>query len=251
MSNMPKSSSPVLSEKIFERAANNFTESGQTMTINGTVNKTFILLLILLSTAIFTWTRYNELLNPSEIMGYVIGGAIVALIIAIVYMFKPNWGMVLAPAYAAAEGLFIGGISAMFNSMADGIVMQAVILTFGVLFVMLAMYKFRIIKVTEKLKSGIMAATGAVALFYLVMWVMRLFGGDTSFYAGNSMLSIGISLLIVGIAAFNLLLDFAFIEEGSQRNAPKYMEWFGAFGILVTLVWLYIEILRLLSKLRD
>lgn len=248
---MNRSSSPALSEKIFDRAANNFTESGQAMTVNGTVNKTFILLLLLLATAMFTWTRFNETANPSEIMSYVMGGAIGGLVIALIMIFKLNWSMFLAPAYAACEGLFIGGISAMYNSFASGIVVQAVSLTFGVLLVMLAMYKFKIIRVTEKLRSGIIAATGAVALFYFVMLIISLFGGNVGFYASSSPLSIGLSFIIVGIAAFNLLLDFDFIEEGSKRNMPKYMEWYGAFGVLVTLVWLYLEILRLLSKLRN
>jgi uncharacterized YccA/Bax inhibitor family protein len=245
-----RGSSPALTEKIFERAVNNITEQGKVMTVNGTVNKTFILLLLMFTTAMYTWTQFFTG-DQEAIFPLMIGGVITGLVLAIIMMFKMQWAFVLAPAYALAEGLFIGGISAIFSSAFEGIVMQAAGLTFGLLFVMLALYKFRIIKVTQKLRSGIIAATGAVALFYLVMLVAGLFGADTSFYASSSPLSIGLSLVIVGVATFNLLLDFDFIETGAKMGAPRYMEWYGAFALLVTLVWLYIEILRLLSKLRD
>jgi len=182
---------------------------------------------------------------------YIMGGAIGGLIAAIATIIKPNWSPVSAPIYSVFQGLFLGGISAALNLRFPGIAVQAVALTFGTLGVMLFMYKTGLIKVTEKLRTGIIAATLAVGLFYFVIMIISLFGGDTSFYMGNSLLSIGISLVIVGIAAFNLLLDFDFIDKGAQMGAPKYMEWFGAFGLMVTLIWLYIEMLRLLSKLRD
>lgn len=248
---MAKASNPALSEKIFERAHQNFTEQGKPMTVGGTINKTFILLLLVLAPAMYTWNQLYSTGSYQEVAPFVISGLIGGLIAAIVTIVKPNWAGITAPIYAVFEGLFLGAISAMFNIAYPGIAIQAVGLTFGVLGVMLVMYKTGLIKVTQKLRTGIIAATATVALFYLVIIIMGFFGGDTSFYMGNSLLSIGISLVIVGIAAFNLLLDFDFIEQGAKMGAPKYMEWYGAFGLMVTLIWLYLEILRLLSKLRD
>lgn len=248
---MANSSNPALSDKIFERARQNNTDLGNPMTVSGTVNKTFILLLLVLAPAMYTWNMLYSGTTYQNAGAFIIGGAIGGLIAAIVTIVKPNWSAVSAPIYAVFEGLFLGGVSAALNLRFPGIAVQAVALTFGTLGVMLVMYKTGMIKVTEKLRTGIIAATLAVGLFYFVIMIMSLFGGDTSFYMGNSLLSIGISLVIVGIAAFNLLLDFDFIDKGAKMGAPKYMEWFGAFGLMVTLIWLYMEILRLLSKLRD
>jgi uncharacterized YccA/Bax inhibitor family protein len=177
------------------------------------------------------------------------------LIAALGIMFKPNWAGFLAPLYALLEGLFIGGISAVFNAMFaknyPGLVMQAVGLTFGVAIAMFLLYNFRIIRATEKFKSVIIASTLGIGIFYLITLVLNMFGVNVSFMHDSSPLSIGISLFVVAIASLNLILDFDMIEQGAERGAPKFMEWYGAFGLLVTIVWLYIEMLKLLSKLAN
>jgi uncharacterized YccA/Bax inhibitor family protein len=167
-----------------------------------------------------------------------------------VTVFKKEWSPVTSPVYALLEGVFLGAVSALFEKSYPGIVMQAVGLTFGVLFCLLAVYKSGIIKVTERFKLGVVAATGGIALFYLASIVAGFFGVRFSFIYGGGVLGIGFSLFVVAIASLNLVLDFDFIEKGSQRQIPKYMEWYGAFGLMVTLVWLYLEILRLLAKLQ-
>ena len=179
------------------------------------------------------------------------GGAIGGLIVAIVTAFKKEWSPVTAPIYAVLEGLFLGGISATFEARWPGIVVQAVALTFGTLFCLLMAYKSRIIKVTENLRLGIFAATGAIAVFYLVTIVLSFFKIQVPFVFGSGPIGIIFSLVVVVIAALNLVLDFDFIEKGAEHGAPKYMEWYGAFALMVTLIWLYLEILRLLSKVRD
>lgn len=179
----------------------------------------------------------------------IIGGLISALAIS----FKPNWAPVLAPLYALLEGLFIGGISAIMNAAFaesyPGLIMQAVGLTFGVALAMFLLYNFRIISATERFKSMVFTATLGIGIFYLITMVLRMFGVNVSFMYDSSLLSIGISLFVVAIAALNLIMDFDMIEQGAERGAPKFMEWYGAFGLMVTIVWLYIEILKLLSKL--
>ncbi|WP_421918101.1 Bax inhibitor-1/YccA family protein [Marinifilum sp.] len=247
---LTKSSNPVLSEKIFQNSrAEAYIE---TMTINGTVNKIAMLLLFVVAAASFTWgmvsvTGTGEI--TSSVYPWMIGGAIGGFILALVTVFKPKISPYTAPFYALFEGLFLGGISALMNAAYPGIVIQAVGLTFGTLFAMLFAYKTGWIKVTQKFRSGLIAATGGVMLFYLVTWIMNMFGIGNGFYYGSSLMSIGISLVIVVIAALNLVLDFDFIEKGAQSGAPKYMEWYGAFGLMVTLIWLYIELLRLLAKI--
>jgi uncharacterized YccA/Bax inhibitor family protein len=176
-------------------------------------------------------------------------GAIGGLITALVTVFRPQSSGISAPIYAVFEGLLLGGLSALFESMYPGIVMRAVVLTLAVFFAMLFLYRSGIIKVTKKFTMGVVAATGGIAIVYLVSFIGGMFGMDTSFLHGNSNLSIGISLVVVAVAALNLVLDFSFIEKATQAGAPKYMEWYGAFGLMVTLIWLYLEILRLLSKL--
>jgi uncharacterized YccA/Bax inhibitor family protein len=183
--------------------------------------------------------------------GWLIGGALGGFAVAIAMMFMKKYAGILAPIYAVLEGLFLGAISAIFESMYPGIVMNAVLGTFATFLTMLFAYRTGLIKVTEKLRSIIVIATGAIAVMYLLSWIMGMFGVGMSFLHDSSMLSIGISLFVIVIAALNLLLDFDFIEKGSSMGAPKYMEWFGAFGLLVTLVWLYIEFLRLLAKLQS
>ena len=214
----------------------------------GAVNKTAILLCVLVLAASITWKMV--LTGESGAGIFIWGGAIAGFIVAIVTVFKKNWAPFTAPLYAALKGLFIGGISAYFAALYEGIVMQAAGLTFGILFALLAAYKSGLIKATENFKLGVCAATGGIALFYLMSIVLGLFGVNMTFLHDSSPLSIGISVFIVIIASLNLVLDFDFIENGVEAGAPKYMEWFAAFGLMVTLIWLYIEILHLLAKLR-
>lgn len=242
-----KSSNPVLSEKIF--SASRSGSYSETMTINGTINKVGLLLFFLVAAASYTWGLFNDSMDSSLVMPWLIGGAIVGLILALLTVFKPAWSPYTAPFYALAEGLMLGGFSAIMNSSYPGIVVQAVGLTFATLFAMLFAYKSGLIKATKKFKSGVIAATGGIFIFYMLNWILGMFGIGLNIANGSGLLSIGISLFVVVIAALNLVLDFDFIEKGAQSGVPKYMEWYGAFGLMVTLVWLYIELLRLLSKL--
>ena len=236
-----KTANPALNKNIFDQVRG--IESSTKMTIQGTVNKTYIALGILLLSATFTW------MNPSP--GLMIMGAIGGFIVAIVTAFKKEWAATTTPIYAALQGLFLGGISVMFERQYPGIAIQAVYLTFGTLCALLIAYTSGAIKVTENFKLGIVAATGGLFFFYLINFVLNIFGmGLTSIY-GNGIIGIGFSAIVVVIAALNLVLDFDFIENGAAQGAPKYMEWYGAFGLLVTLIWLYIEILRLLAKLQS
>ncbi len=252
MINLTKSSNPVLKENVFHK---DFTVSSDAMTVNGTMNKTALMLLIVIASAIFTWNKFFQALavNPdgaaAAVMPWLIVGGIGGLVTALVTAFRPQSSGISAPIYAIFEGLLLGGISAIFEAMYSGIVMRAVALTLAVFLAMLFLYRSGIIKVTEKLKMGIFAATAGIAVVYLVSFIGGFFGMEFSFLHGNSNFSIGFSLVVVAIAAFNLVLDFSFIENAVDSGAPKYMEWYGAFGLMVTLIWLYLEILRLLSKL--
>ena len=228
------------------------------MTINGTAQKTFFLLVLALGSACFTWSRTFRLVeaDPSAAIGsvapWVFGGAIVGLITALVICFKHAWAPMLAPVYALAEGLFLGGVSAGFEAQYPGIVIQAVGGTFGTLACLLLAYQSGLIRATENFKLGIVAATGGIALLYLVTFIAGLFGFPLfSSLFGSGIIGIGFSVVVVSIAALNLVLDFDFIEQAADRGAPKYLEWYGAFALMVTLVWLYLEILRLLAKLND
>ncbi len=247
-----KSSNPILKEKAFNKEAT-FSRSS-VMTINGTIEKTGILIFVLIISASYTWGKFfnsGDMENAMGSMGgWLIGGALGGFAVAIALMFMKKYAAFLAPIYAVLEGVFLGAISAIFESMYPGIVMNAVLGTFGTFLAMLFAYRTGLIKVTEKLRSIIIGATGAIAIMYLLSWVMGMFGVGMSFLHDSSMMSIGISVFVIVIAALNLLLDFDFIERGSAAGAPKYMEWYGAFGLLVTLVWLYIEFLRLLAKLQ-
>jgi uncharacterized YccA/Bax inhibitor family protein len=209
---------------------------------------------MVLASAMYVWNVYAEG-NTNTATTLMIAGAIGGLVLALVVMFKPQWAGYLTPAYGILEGLFIGGISATFNALFaknyPNIILHAVGLTLGVAVAMFFLYNFRIIAVTNKLRSIIMSATMGIGLFYLIVWIAGMFGFEMGFAFDSSPLSIGISLFIVGIAALNLLLDFDAIEKAAEMGAPKYMEWYAAFGLLVTLVWLYLEILKLLSKLNS
>jgi uncharacterized YccA/Bax inhibitor family protein len=238
--------------------ANTFTVSGarvgfggDTMTINGTILKTAILLLCAVLTAGFTWNRFAAAQDFGEVAGYGMIGAIGGFIVALVTVFKKSWSPVTAPLYALLEGLFLGGVSAMFEVRYPGIAMQAVALTFGTGFCLLMAYRSGLIRATQKFTLGVVAATGGIAVFYVISMVLGLFHVNVPIINSSSPLGIAFSLFVVGIAALNLILDFSFIEQGAAQGAPRYMEWYGAFGLMVTLVWLYLEMLRLLSKLRS
>lgn len=215
------------------------------MTVQGTVNKTAILLALVVGGAALTWQQ--AALSPL-LMG---GGAIIGLILALVTVFKKEWAPITAPLYAGAEGVFLGGVTALAETAYPGIGLQAVSLTFGILFSLLIAYKSGVIRATENFKLGVAAATGGVFLVYLVSFGLSFFGIPMPFIHGSGLMGIGFSLFVVVIASLNLVLDFDFIESGADDRAPKFMEWYGAFGLMVTLVWLYLEILRLLMKLAD
>jgi len=243
-----KSGNPAMN--VFE---NTITLPGTgTMTERGTPNKFFLLFLLVMGTASLTWKAFYDGVN---VMPWMMGSMILGFITAMVVIFKKEWAAYLTPVYALFEGVFLGAISATYNNVfaksAPGIITQAVLLTFGAVIAMYLLYRFRIIKVTEKLRSVIFTATAGIAIFYLLSIVLRLFHVDIAFIHEGSLLGIGFSLVVVVIASLNLLLDFDMIEKGVAAGAPKFMEWYGAFGLLVTIVWLYLEILRLLSKLAD
>ncbi|GJM44038.1 MAG: membrane protein [Gemmatimonadota bacterium] len=244
-----RTSNPALNEKAFQGLPA-IPGATATMTIQGTVNKSGLLLVILVLCASYTWNLFYSSEDPAKVMPYVIGGMIVGFILALITVFKKTASPITAPLYAAAEGIFLGGLSATFEAMYPGIVIQAVGLTFGTLFALLMAYRSGLIKATENFKLGVTAATGGIFLLYLVSMVMRFFGASIPFIHDSGPIGIGFSVFVVVIAALNLVLDFDFIEKGAERGAPAYMEWYASFGLMVTLVWLYLEILRLLSKTR-
>jgi len=240
---------PAANPAIYERAALEQPFSGA-MTLQGATLKTSILMVILLVTGAFTWSQmFSE--NPALGYGLMVVGLIGGFIVAFVTIFFPKASPVTAPIYAALEGLALGAISAFFETMYSGIVVQAVALSIGVLAVLLFIYGTGVIRVTDNFRIGVVAATGAICLVYLASWIMSLFGLRLPFIHETGMFGIGFSVVVVIIAALNLILDFDFIEQGVGRGAPKYMEWYGGFSLLVTLVWMYLEILRLLAKLRS
>ncbi|ADV27882.1 hypothetical protein Psesu_2046 [Pseudoxanthomonas suwonensis 11-1] len=248
-----RSGNPALKESTFLDLGSGTVVSrdGGAMTLNGTVNKTGILLLLAVLTASFAWSQVQVTEYGVTGMGYVWGGLIGGFILALVTIFKKEWAPVTAPAYALVEGLFLGAISSMFEARYPGIVMQAVMLTFGTLFALLFAYRSGLIRATENFKLGVVAATGGIALVYLATIVLGFFNIQIPFIHESGLIGIGFSLFVVVIAALNLVLDFDFIETGVEQGAPKFMEWYGAFGLMVTLVWLYIEFLRLLAKLQS
>tara|TARA_Y100000031_G_scaffold62269_2_gene70094 strand:+ start:3244 stop:3924 length:681 start_codon:yes stop_codon:yes gene_type:complete len=219
-------------------------DAASAMTIQGTVNKTGLALLLLMAAATLTW-------NSPEAGGLIWIGALGGFIVALITIFKKTAAPYTVPVYAVLEGLFLGGISRIFESMYPGIVQQAVFLTFGTLGALLLAYRSGLIKATENFKLGVSAATGGIAFVYIVSIVMGFFGIQFPMIHSSGPMGILFSAFVVVIAALNLVMDFDFIEEGAEHGAPKYMEWYGAFGLLVTLIWLYLEILRLLAKLRE
>jgi len=243
------SSNPVLRESTFQDLQVGTSEQ---MTFQGVVNKTALLLVLLTLSASFVWIQfYKGGSRPEIVAPWLTVGVIGGLIVALVTVFKPQWSMFTAPIYAALEGLFIGGISGIFEASYPGIVFQAVSLTFGTLFALLFAYKTGIIRATEQFKLGVFAATAGIAILYLITMVLSFFNIQVPFIYGNSGWGIAFSVFVVVIAALNLIIDFDMIETGVKARAPKYMEWYGGFALMVTLVWLYIEFLRLLSKVRS
>jgi uncharacterized YccA/Bax inhibitor family protein len=249
---MFRTANPALSADVFrqpETLAGPMRTPVNVMTVHGTASKTAILLGLLLISA--SWTWYLAGTNSPQVIAWLIGGVIAGLVLAMVTIFKPTAAPVTAPLYALAQGLVLGAISKFFEGAYEGIAIQAVGLTCGVLAVMLFLYASRIIQVTDKFRLGVIAATGAIFLVYLVTFILSFFTANVPYiHAIGGGWGIGISLVIVVIAALNLALDFDLIERGAKEGAPLYMEWYGAFALMVTLIWLYIEILRLLAKLR-
>ncbi len=243
-----KSGNPTLSEKAFKKTE--YIDYTNSMTVRGTLNKFGFMFLMVLGTSYYSWKEYA---NGGNVQPLIWTGAIGGLVVALIIMFKKEWAPYLAPLYALLEGLFLGAISAYYNdafaAKAPNIVMNAVGLTFGTVIAMYLLYSFKIIQATQRFKAVLVTATAGIAIFYLIALALRMFGIQMAFLHEGSTFGIGFSLVVVAIAALNLILDFDMIEKGSEAGAPKYMEWYGAFGLMVTIVWLYLEILRLLSKL--
>ena len=242
---MFRSGNPALRADTFQTGVR--TLGGETMTLDGSVNKTGISLVILIACAALQWNQVFGEATPLLMLLGLLGG----LVLALVTVFKKDWAPVTTPLYAALEGLLLGGISLTFEARYPGIAVNAVGLTFGTFAVLLLAYRSHLIRATENFKLGVVAATGGIALLYLVSMVLGFFGKSIPFIHDSGPIGIAFSVAVVAIAALNLVLDFDFIERGSAMGAPKYMEWYAAFGLLVTLVWLYLEMLRLLAKLQD
>ena len=243
-----RSGNPALKESTFRGLP--VAAEGEGMTIEGTVNKTYVLFLLLI-----VGVAGAVVAEESALYGLMMLGAIGGLITALVTVFRKQWAPITAPIYALLEGLFVGAISLVMEAAYPGIVLPAVSLTFGTLFALLAAYRTGLIKATENFKLGVAAATGAIFVVYIAQFVLGIVGVQVGFLHeaifGAGWLGIGVSVVVIIVAALNLVLDFDFIEQGAAARAPKYMEWYGAFGLLVTLIWLYLEILRLLSKIRS
>jgi len=246
---MIKSSNPALGEKTFQNLQPALAAEGR-MTINGTINKTLILLVLTLVPAAWVWDKFYKG-GAEAVSSWIMIAVIAGLVVAMATIFKKTWAPFTAPLYAVIEGVVIGGISAIAEAQFQGIVFQAASLTFGTLLALLVAYRTGVIKVTERFRLGVVAATGGIFVVYLISIVLGFFGINVPFIHSGGTIGILFSLFVVVIAALNLVLDFDFIERGSAEGAPKYMEWYGAFGLIVTLIWLYIEFLRLLTKLRQ
>ncbi len=245
-----RTSNPTLQMETFSKMRGEAV--GESMSIQGVVNKSGILLLCVLMTAGWTWMKFFQSGgNPAAVQGWMMLGLFGGFGLALATVFKKEWAPVTAPLYALAEGFFIGGISSIFEANYPGIVVQATSLTFGTLFAMLIAYRSGYVQATEKFKLGVVAATGGIAIVYFISIILSFFGVNLSFIYGNGAMGIGFSLFVVVIAALNLVLDFDLIEQGANYRLPKYMEWYCSFALMVTLIWLYFEFLRLLSKARS
>ena len=243
-----KSSNPVMQDKTYRDTILEGISTGEEMSMKGTMNKFGVMIMLMIGSTLFAWSQFYKGSDPKPLMMIgVFGGLALALVMA----FKMKWASFLAPAYAILEGLFVGSISAIYDYAYPGLPMQAVALTLLVTLIMFLIYRYKIIKVTSKLRTVIVVATSAVAIFYLIQWLTYAIGGTAiayNFTNSATPISIGFSILMVILASFNLLLNFDTVEKGVEMRAPKYMEWYSAFGLMVTVVWLYLEILRLLSK---
>jgi uncharacterized YccA/Bax inhibitor family protein len=243
-----RTSNPALNDQVFRGEGAAF---GEAMTVQGTVNKTGILLLCTVATAAWTWNIFLHSHSAQAVAPLALVGVIGGLVFAFATIFKKTWAPVTAPIYALFEGLVLGSVSAILEVRFPGIAIQAVSLTFGTMVALLLVYRSGLIRVTDNFRMGIFAATGGIAIFYLIEMVLGFFGVHFTAVNGSGAIGIGFSVFVVIIAALNLVLNFDFIENGARAGAPKYMEWYGAFGMMVTLIWLYFEILQLLSKLRS
>lgn len=239
-----RTANPVLNEKRFESY-----HGTERMTIEGTINKTFLLLVLLIASSLFVWFNIETLMPYIGML--MIGSIILGLVVALITIFKKTWAPVTAPIYALIEGVVLGALSILFEQMYPGIVFQAILLTFGVFFVLLVAYRTETLRATKNFRMGVIAATGAVMLVYVVSLIGSFFGFQIPLIHESGPVGIAFSAVVVVIAALNLILDFDFIEKGAEQGASKYMEFYAGFGLLVTLIWLYIEILRLLSKIRS
>ena len=246
---MMRTANPALNANTFKRYDQSARSEGA-MTINGTVHKTAILVLLALISASYVWRQFFAM-GLEAVNGMIAIGAIGGFVIALVTFYKKHWAGITAPVYAVLEGLFLGGTSAVFEARFPGIVIQSVALTFGTLFALLFAYRSGFIKVTENFKLGVIAAGGGILLVYIATFILGIFGISIPLIHGSGPVGIGFSLFVVVIAAMFLVMDFDFIEQGAEMGAPKFMEWYAAFGLMVTLVWLYLEILRLLAKLQS
>lgn len=248
------SSNPTFSRDVF---VNSREVGSETMSVSGTVNKSFVLLALVFATALWSWQETWKQFATPQLAGaagfpaLIMIGAVTGFVIAMITIFFKKASPYTAPAYALAEGVVLGSLSAIMEQKYGGIVFQAVLGTFGTFFFMLFLYRSKMVQATEGFKKGMLAAMGGIFFIYLISFIMGLFGKQIPYIHESGPIGIGFSCVVVGLAAFSFILDFDSIEEGERARAPKYMEWYGAFGLLVTLVWLYIEILRLLAKLRD
>jgi uncharacterized YccA/Bax inhibitor family protein len=251
---LTRTSNPALSKKIFEKSFTGVTDDS-VMTLKGTVNKSFLMTLLVILGASYTWRIFfqnpDPLAIPPVLLTYMLIGGIGGFVLSLVIIFRPVFSPWAAPVYAVLEGLFLGAISSFFEYKMPGIVIQAASLTFLTLLAMLFLYRTGIIKVTEKFRLGVFATTGGIALMYFAGFILGLFGINFPLMHGGGTLGIVIGVVICGVAALNLVLDFDFIEKGSESGLPKFMEWYSAFALMVTLVWLYLEILRLLARINS
>jgi uncharacterized YccA/Bax inhibitor family protein len=245
---MMRTANPALNEKTFENYRS--FDVSNSMTLQGTVNKTVFMLLLVVTGAAYTWSLFIEG-NLEGMMMWLLTGVIGGFVVSLVTVFKREWSPITAPLYAVLQGFFLGAISSMLEAQFPGIVIQAVALTFGTAGCLLVAYKSKMIQATENFKLGVFAATGGLALIYFATAILGIFGVHMPYIHESGLIGIGFSMFVVVIAALNLVLDFDFIEKGAEHGAPKFMEWYAAFGLMVTLIWLYIEILRLLSKLNS
>lgn len=245
-----RSSNPALSSRPFSGFG--FVSEQASMTLSGTVHKSLLLLACVFLPALWVWLHALKGDPGSSFLGLSLyGGMLGGFVLSLVTIFKKEWAPLTAPLYAVAEGFFLGAISLVFQQAYPGIVFQAVCLTFVTFFVMLLLYQNRVLQATDQFRTGVIGATLAIALFYLISWGLSFFGVPVSLIQGHGFLSVAFSVFVVGIAALNFILDFDLIERGTRSGVPRYMEWYGAFALMITLVWLYLEMLRLLAKLSD